>query len=70
MIKKRLVPLLVKIEESISTGGCDMANSIYTVSEVALKLIFYTEDVKVILSDVTPLLKSIYEMYFGHEFKT
>ena len=36
---------------------------------MALRMIYYTEDIKVIFSDITPLMKAIYEHYFGHEFK-
>jgi len=43
---------LESIESAIENQNCELANSIYTVSEVALKMINFTEDVKVIFSDI------------------
>lgn len=56
-ISRRMLSLLESIESAIENQNCELANSIYTVSEVALKMIYYTEDVKVIFSDIQPLMK-------------
>jgi len=72
LIKRFLLPLLEKIEAAVtkkSKGGEDLHNSIYSVSQVALKLIVFTEDIKVIFGDILSLMKAMYENYFGHEFK-
>ena len=64
LLKNNILPLLQKIEDAVQNQSDDLQYSLYTVSELTLKLIIYNEDTYVIFSDILPLIKMMYQMYF------
>lgn len=61
------MPLLHKIEAAVNSHSDSMQYSLYSVSEVTLKLIVYNDDTQVIFTDILPIIKSIYKKYFEQE---
>lgn len=64
LLKKNILPLLDRIENSVEKQGDQNYNSLYSVSEMTLKLIVYNNDTQVIFTDIINLLKTIYQKYF------
>ena len=67
LLKNNIMPLMKRIESAVENQSDDLQHSLYTVSELTLKLIVYNEDTQVIFSDILPLIKMMYTMYFEQE---
>lgn len=67
LLKNNILPLMKRIESAVENQSDDLQYSLYTVSELTLKLIIYNEDTQVIFSDILPLIKTMYSMYFEQE---
>jgi hypothetical protein len=67
LLKNNVLPLMKRIESAVENQSDDLQHSLYTVSELTLKLIVYNEDTQVIFSDILPLIKMMYTMYFEQE---
>ena len=70
LLKHHILPLIKGIEKAVESNSDEYQHSLYTVSELTLKLIVFNEDTQVIFSDILPIIKLIYQKYFDSESST